>query len=78
MNNTMKLLRAFIEASGYEIKTIKPVPVSEWSPGVIYDMNTTYKVTKKLSPSELIGWCDLTKEEKVSTLKAEIEALNDD
>ena len=47
MTNEMKLLRAFIEASGFDIEIVKPIPVSEWDPGYIYDMNTTYKVTKK-------------------------------
>ena len=46
-NNTDKLLRALIDALGFEIEEVKPLAASKRSPGVVYDMQTTYKVTKK-------------------------------
>lgn len=58
MNNTYKLLRALIDALGFEVETIKPVPASEWSPGVIYDMQVTYKVTKKVIDPVPCKKCD--------------------
>ncbi len=45
--NTDKLLRAFIDASGFDIKAIPSVEPQKWSAGVVYDIQTTYKVTKK-------------------------------
>ncbi len=54
MTNEMKLLTAFIEASGYEVETVQPEPVDGWSPGVLYDMTTQYKVTKKVNPLDVM------------------------
>ena len=48
MNNTDKLLRAFIEASGYEIEETIGNPTSN-DPKSQFYLNFDYKVTKKAS-----------------------------
>ena len=45
MNNTDKLLRAFIEASGYEIEETIGNPTSN-DPKIQFYLNFDYKVTK--------------------------------
>lgn len=50
MNNTDKLLRAFIKASGYEIEEVKvatEVRVADNWDSVMHISNTEYKVTAK-------------------------------
>jgi hypothetical protein len=65
MNNTEKLLRAFIEASGYDIKELPPTDCSEymnWMNAIGDSYTTTdYKVTKKQAPFKMktnteFGW----------------------
>lgn len=50
MNNCEKLLRAFIEAQGYEIEEVSAIRDGE----VIPDSVCYYKVTKKLTPVNAI------------------------
>ena len=71
MNNTDKLLRAFIEASGYEIEEVKTVTKQKFSVAKAlfterYNSQqpiTTidYKVTKKIPPTVKIQPEDMAK-----------------
>lgn len=47
MNDTMKLLRAFIEASGFDIEVIVDKKVKVDTGSSIIPLTTNYKVTKK-------------------------------
>ena len=47
MNNTEKKLDALIDVLGFDVEIIHPVPVKDWSAGVVYDMQTKYKLTKR-------------------------------
>lgn len=49
MSNTDKLLRAFIEASGYEVEEVKVPCMPVESDGILFgqDYKIDYKVTKK-------------------------------
>lgn len=79
MNNTEKLLRAFIEASGYEVEEVLVNP----RPLVCNDKPTNrmtydyidYKVTKREDNYALSSSSDFTKEERASFIDREISHL---
>jgi len=50
MTNEMKLLRAFIEASGFDIKEVEEEYIEREPSGFLVNkyMETGYKVTKKI------------------------------
>ncbi len=56
MNNTDKLLRAFIEASGYEIEEVKAKETSSIMCGGNTYSNIDYKVTKKKQDPLFEDW----------------------
>ena len=70
MNNTNKLLRAFIEAQGYEILEVRTkkgrpycslasspagVEVRPFEDGLLHEFNSDYKVTKSGKDNRLMG-----------------------
>lgn len=75
MDNTEKLLRAFIEAQGYEVEET-PIVFKSVTDGSMVQVGVNYKVTKKECNYANAASPDFTTDQRVGFIDREIKTLN--